>query len=78
MAATRVLIRGACKLLGADSITMRDLLGKELGSSDKPWNMLDLSPLARKWWTRGLFAFKCLGVVKEESIATIQLQFRWM
>lgn len=30
--ATRVILRGACKLLGADSITMRDLLGRELGS----------------------------------------------
>ena len=72
------MIRGACKLLGADSITMRDLLGKGLGSSDKSWNMLALSPLVRDLWVRGLFAFKCLGVFKEEAIATIQLQVRWM
>lgn len=72
------MIRGACKLLGADSITMRNLLGKEPGSSDKSWNMLALSPLVRDLWVRGLFAFKCLGVFKEEAIATIQLQVRWM
>lgn len=72
------MIRGACKLLGADSITMRDLLGKGLGSSDKSWNMLALSPLVCDLWARGLFAFKYIGVFKEEPIATIQLQFCWM
>lgn len=78
MAATRVTIRGACKLLGASSITLRNLLGQELGSSDKHWNMIALSPLAHSLWGRGLFAFKCLGVIHEEPLATIQLQFRWM
>ena len=78
MAATRVTIRGACKLLGASSITLRNLLGQELGSSDKHWNMIALSPLAHSLWGRGLFAFKCLGVIHEEPLSTIQLQFRWM
>lgn len=68
--ATRAMVLGSCKFLG-DSRAVCDLLGQHPGSSDKAWNMLTLNDHARKWWNMGFFAFKCLGVIQGDSLATI-------
>lgn len=75
--ATRALVLGFCKFPG-DSRAVCDLLGEYPGSPNKAWNMLTLDHGARKYWSRGRFAFKCLGVTQGESLATIQLQLHWM
>lgn len=56
-------------------------LCREVGSSDKVWNMVALSPLLHSWWSKGYFALKYLGSDPAEatsSLAVITLQFRWM
>ncbi|KND89952.1 hypothetical protein TOPH_05367, partial [Tolypocladium ophioglossoides CBS 100239] len=52
------------------------------GSSDKSWNMLSLSYLLHKWWSKGYFGLKYLGTTPSSSspqdMHTIELQFRWL
>ncbi|KAK7408866.1 hypothetical protein QQX98_008989 [Neonectria punicea] len=52
-----------------------------LGSSDKAWNMLTLTPTLHTWWGSGFFGFKFMGKTPSESCpdqTEVQLQFRWM
>ena len=64
---------------------------KELGSSDKSWNMLSLNPQLHRYWSKGLFGFKLLKDGGEDAragntqdspsaneFASIQVEFRWL
>ncbi|KAF7550901.1 hypothetical protein G7Z17_g5409 [Cylindrodendrum hubeiense] len=56
-------------------------LHADVGSSDKAWNMIALSPLLHSWWSKGYFAFKYVGttpVKDHDNLSEITLQFRWM
>lgn len=37
-------------------------LTESLGSSDKHWNMLSMSPQLHVWWSKAHLALKCLSV----------------
>ncbi|KAF4959212.1 hypothetical protein FGADI_1856 [Fusarium gaditjirri] len=53
----------------------------EPGESDKAWNMISLHPQVYSWWSKGYFAFKCLGVQSlglGSSESNVILEFRWM
>ncbi|OJJ89060.1 uncharacterized protein ASPGLDRAFT_78314 [Aspergillus glaucus CBS 516.65] len=76
--ATRLLIQNACKLLGLDECLLGEDLGRQLGGSDKDWNMLSLSPRVYDLWRKGLLGFKCLRVTLGEPLATIKPQVCWM
>ncbi|KAH6955654.1 hypothetical protein BKA56DRAFT_563545 [Ilyonectria sp. MPI-CAGE-AT-0026] len=57
------------------------VLQQGIGSSDKAWNMVSLSPLLHFWWLKGFFAFKCMGITPvdgSDNLSEITLQFRWM
>lgn len=57
------------------------VLQQGIGSSDKVWNMVSLSPLLHFWWSKGFFAFKCMGITPvdgSDNLSEITLQFRWM
>ena len=57
------------------------LLTSNLGCSDCEWKMLSLNSQLHTWWSRGMFAFKCLGVtpvLDGSHSATVTLQFYWM
>ena len=78
MDASHVLISRSRKLFWADRIVLNQLLSENLGSSDKSWNMLALSPQIHDWWGKGLLAFRCMGIIPETSSITLMLQIRWM
>lgn len=55
------------------------LLTDQLGSSDRAWNMISLSPQLHAWWSKGMCAFKCLEVRPAgQNEAVLVLQFHWM
>ncbi|KAF5614048.1 uncharacterized protein FTJAE_13804 [Fusarium tjaetaba] len=54
---------------------------EEVKSSDKPWNLLCLSPQLHTWWGRAYFGLKCYGAVlceDDPNYSIISLQFVWM
>ncbi|KAL6410089.1 hypothetical protein AUP68_06499 [Ilyonectria robusta] len=54
------------------------VLQQGIGSSDKVWNMVSLSPLLHFWWSKGFFAFKCMGITPvdgSDNLSEITLQF---
>ncbi|KAL7813957.1 hypothetical protein V8C44DRAFT_326797, partial [Trichoderma aethiopicum] len=70
----------ASALLGRDACTwLHRQVGTAVGSSDKSWNMLSLSPTLHAWWEKALFGIKCLGVTHhDDKISEVKLQFHWM
>lgn len=73
MAATCALIQSSCKWLEVQN-TLYERPSEQLGCSDKGWNMIALSPQVHDWWHRGLFAFKCIGMIDGELLPRIHLQ----
>ncbi|KAF5553407.1 hypothetical protein FNAPI_6771 [Fusarium napiforme] len=54
---------------------------EEVKSSDKPWNLLCLSPQLHTWWSKAYFGFKYYGAVlceDDPNYSIISLQFVWM
>lgn len=70
----------ASALLGRDASTwFHRQVGTAVGSSDKPWNMLSLSPTLHAWWGKALFGIKCLGITHhDDKTSEVKLQFHWM
>ncbi|KAL7810145.1 hypothetical protein V8C26DRAFT_410542 [Trichoderma gracile] len=70
----------ASALLGSDTCTwFRKQVGTAVGSSDKSWNMLSLSPTLHTWWAKALFGIKCLGFTHyDDKPSEVKLQFHWM
>ncbi len=56
------------------------VLGTELGSSDKAWNMLSISPELHRYWSSACWGLKSKGLTFREASAkwTITLQFQWL
>ncbi|CAG9945573.1 unnamed protein product [Clonostachys rosea f. rosea IK726] len=64
-----------------DDLHMLVLLWSNLGSSDRDWNILDLSAQLHIWWGKGYFGLKYLGheVDQEDpEMSRVELQFVWM
>ncbi|KAL6878780.1 hypothetical protein J3F83DRAFT_723888 [Trichoderma novae-zelandiae] len=54
-------------------------VGTTVGSSDKSWNMLSLTPTLHAWWGKALFGIKCLGIIPHDNQRSkVKLQFHWM
>lgn len=59
----------------------RRLLISEVACSDRVWNMLSLNRQLHKWWSMGLLALRCLGVlpiVNQGDVAEVTIQLHWI
>ncbi|KAF5021711.1 hypothetical protein F66182_6238 [Fusarium sp. NRRL 66182] len=79
--ATEALLGGNFASLYLPLLANKD----DLGASDRVWNMVCLNHQLHFWWSKGYFAFKCLGVEPVESgedeqgdDMRVDLQFQWM
>lgn len=71
---------GTCFGLGADfgGAVAREPLFNDLGSSDRVFNILSLTPTVYKFRGDGYCAFKWHGMVKADEETRVLLQFHWM
>ncbi|CAG9985652.1 unnamed protein product [Clonostachys byssicola] len=63
-----------------DDIHIFAHLCDELGSLDKDWNIVNLSPQLYIWWSKGYFGLKYLDhkADEEPGMSRAELQFVWM
>ncbi|KAF4966723.1 hypothetical protein FZEAL_10624, partial [Fusarium zealandicum] len=80
--ASFTIMIAACFGFDSSNVVMSIGLGSlysGLGTSDKAWNMLAMTPTLHDWWGRGYFAFKWIGAKRIDSKTTdVELEFRWM
>ena len=68
------LFSGLTQLLAPDT--------DELGSSDKAWNMIALSPELQSYWSKAYFGLKWIGAdnptSNDNDIATFKVEWHWL
>jgi hypothetical protein len=83
---TQSLIERICSMFDIDS-QLGSLFFAGVGSSDKPWNLVPLSPGIHDGWGKAYFGLRLVGTlpvpVEDEQeakdlVVRIQLQFVWM
>jgi hypothetical protein len=69
----------------SESKRLKDLCVKDVGCSDKRWNMVYLNRQIHFWWTRGYLGLKFHGWVKasdndtsENPEVIVKVQFHWL